>query len=156
MEQLIEETRGIPEKALRALLRALWQLFAVSTILTVVNAPLVLAWQNVASPIGILLGPPLIVLTSVALVAGFLLLIVSPLGPVAWPFARVTEWSLMACEWMVRLGDRVPFGHLYSPAPPAWWLVGFYSLVAGMVLLDGRRSRQFFAAFSCGPRSGWF
>ena len=68
VEQLIEETRGVPEKMLRALLRALWQAFAISTILTVVNAPLVLAWQNVASPIAVLLGPPLVVLTSIALV----------------------------------------------------------------------------------------
>jgi competence protein ComEC len=145
VEQLIEETRGVPEKMLRAILRALWQLFAIGTILTVVNAPLVLAWQNVASPVGVLLGPPLIVLTSVALVSGFLLLIASPLGAfAAWPPARVTEWGLAACEWLVHLGDRVPFGHAYSPAPPAWWLAGFYALVAGTVLLDGRRSRKFF------------
>jgi competence protein ComEC len=145
VEQLIEETRGVPEKVLRALLRALWQLFAVSTILTVVNAPLVLAWQNVASPVGVLLGPPLIVLTSIALVSGFLLLVVSPLGSaITWSFARVTEWGLAACEWVVRLGDRVPFGHSYSPAPPVWWLAGFYALVAGAVLLGGSRSRQFF------------
>jgi competence protein ComEC len=147
VEQLIEETRSIQEKMLRSLLRALWQLFAISTILTVVNAPLVLAWQNVASPIGVILGPPLIILTSIALVAGFLLLVVSPLGSLlAWPFARVAEWSLMACEWLVHLGDRVPFGHVYSPAPPLWWLVGFYSLVAALVLLEGRVAKKVFGA----------
>lgn len=147
VEQLIEETRSVPEKILHAFLRALWQLFAISTILTVVNVPLVLAWQNVVSPIGVILGPPLIVLTSIALVSGFLLLIVSPLGAVvAWPFARATEWSLAACEWMVHLGDRVPFGHIYSPAPPLWWLVGFYSLVAGLVLVEGKHSMKLLAA----------
>ncbi len=147
VEQLIDETRGVSEKMLRAALRALWQAFAISTILTVVNAPLVLAAQNVASPIAVLIGPPLIVLTSVALVAGFLVLIASPLGTVAaWPFARVTEWSLAACEWMVHLGDRVPGGHLYSPAPPVWWLVGFYLLVAGVVLFDGTWAKRCLAA----------
>lgn len=147
VEQLIDETRGVQEKMLRAALRALWQAFAISTILTVVNVPLVLAWQNVASPIAIILGPPLILLTSIALVAGFLVLIVSPLGTVvAWPFARVTEWSLAACEWLVHLGDRVPGGHLYSPAPPVWWLVGFYLLVAGVVLFDGKWAKRCLAA----------
>ena len=84
-------------KARRALRRhrrfqsALWQVFAISAILTLVNAPLVLAWQNVASPIAVLLGPPLIVLSAIALVSGFLLLVASPFGTiVAWPFARVT------------------------------------------------------------------
>jgi len=143
VEQLIEETRPIPEKILRALLRSLWQLFAISAIISVVNAPLVLAWQNVASPIAILLGPPLIVLTSIALVSGFLLLIASPLGTVvAWPFARVTEWSLMACEWLVHLGDRTPLGHVYAPAPSMWWLIGFYLLVAGLVFAEGKSAKN--------------
>lgn len=143
IEQLIEETRGPVEKAVRVGLRTAWQLFAVSAILTAVNAPLVLAWQNVASPIAILLGPPLVVLTAVALIAGFLLLVVSPFGSyIAWPFAKLTEWPLAACEWLVRLADRAPFGHLYAPAPPIWWLCGFYLLVAGAVLYNGRYARR--------------
>jgi competence protein ComEC len=147
VEQLIEESRGVPEKVVRAVLRALWQAFAIGTILTVVNAPLVLAWQNVASPVAILLGPPLVVLTAIALVTGFLLLVVSPLGTIAgWPFARVTEWCLAACERLVHLGDRLPFGQVYAPAPPTWWLVGFYLLVAAVVLFDGRRARNCFVA----------
>ncbi len=141
VEQLIDETRGVPEKLFRAALRALWVLFAVSAILTAVNAPLVLTWQNVASPVAVFLGPPLIVLTAVALVAGFLVLLAAPLG-LAWPFARVTELCLGACEWMVHLGDRVPFGHLYAPAPAVWWLVGFYALVACVVMLDGTRAKR--------------
>src|SRR5262249_38759348 len=94
VQPLIEETRGLPEKVLRAILRSLWHLFLVSLILTLVNAPIVLLWQNVVSPIAVILGPPLIVLTSIALVAGFLVLLTSPFGiVVAWPFARITEWS---------------------------------------------------------------
>ncbi|QJW99021.1 ComEC/Rec2 family competence protein [Frigoriglobus tundricola] len=145
VEQLIEESRGVPEKVLRAGLRTVWEAFAISTILTVVNAPLVLAAQNVASPVAVLIGPPLVILTSIALVAGFLVLIVSPLGAAAWPFARITEWSLAACEWVVGLGDRLPFGHLYAAAPPMWWLIGFYALVAGVVLFNGTRSRKLLA-----------
>ena len=147
VEQLIEETRGVPAKIARGVLRGMWQLFAIGAILTVVNTPLVLAWQNVASPIAAFIGPPLVVLTAIALVTGFLLLIVSPLGVwAAWPFARLTEGALAACEWLVHLGDRFPFGHVYSPGPPMWWLIGFYLLVAGLVLLDGKRAKQFLAA----------
>jgi len=145
-EQLIEESRGVSGKMLRAGLRTVWDAFAISTVLTIVNAPLVLATQNVASPVAVLIGPPLVVLTSIALVAGFLVLILSPLGGVVWPFARITEWSLAACEWVVGLSDRLPLGHLYAPAPPMWWLVGFYALVAGIVLLDGLRVRKLLTA----------
>ncbi len=147
VQQLVEETRGLTEKVLRAVLRALWQALAVSAIITTVNTPLILAWQNIASPLAILLGPPLILLTAIALVTGFLVLVAAPFGTVvAWPFARITEYSLAGCEWLVHLGDRVPFGHVYSPAPAMWWLVGFYLLVAGAVLLDGLRARRCFVA----------
>ncbi|MCI0702701.1 MAG: DNA internalization-related competence protein ComEC/Rec2 [Planctomycetia bacterium] len=147
VQQLIRESRGVPEKILRAALSAVGQMFAVSAIITIANAPLVLAWQNVASPIAVVLGPPLILLTALALITGFLLLIVSPLGPwIGWPFARITEWSLSACEWIVHLGDRIPGGHLYSPAPPMWWLVGFYLLVAGLILLDGKWAKRCFVS----------
>src|SRR6266545_3029233 len=47
---------------------------------------------------------------------------------------------------MVHLGDRVPGGHVYSPAPAMWWLVGFYSLVAVLVLLEGAWSKRVLAA----------
>ncbi len=147
MEQLVEESRGLPEKLTRALGRTVWEAFVLSAIITAINAPLVLAWQNVASPMALGLGPPLVLLTSVALVSGFLLLLVSPLGAVvSWPAARVTEWCLGGCEWLARLGDRVPFGHIYTPAPPMWWLVGFYALIAGLVLLGGVWSRRCLAA----------
>jgi competence protein ComEC len=95
------------------------------------------------------LGPPLILLTSVALIAGFLLLLVSPLGSwAAWPFARVTEWTLSGCDWFVRVGELVPGGWLYSPAPPLWWVVGFYALVAGIVLFAGRWRARSLAALA--------
>jgi competence protein ComEC len=47
---------------------------------------------------------------------------------------------------MVHLGDRVPGGHVYAPAPSMWWLVGFYLLVAAVVFLDGKRAKAALAA----------
>jgi len=142
LEELIDESRTLAEKAVRTGVRWVGVAFAVSLILGVVNGPLVLAWQNIASPVGVLLGPPLVFLTSVALVAGFLVLLTAPLaGWLAWPFARVTEWCLAGCGWLVELAERVPGGWVYAPAPPTWWLVGFYAGVASVVLLQGRPRR---------------
>lgn len=143
IEQLIEESRGPTERAARWLLGGLWRAFAVSAILTAANAPLVLAAQNVVAPVGVVLGPPLVVLTSGALLAGFLLLLAAPVAWfLAWPLARLTEACLAGCEWLVRLGDRVPGGHLYAPGPPLWWLVGFYALLAAGVLLAGPGAKR--------------
>ncbi len=143
VEQLIEETRSVAYKAVRGVLRFVRDMFVVSAVLLIANAPLILAWQNVASPIGVLLGPPLVALTAIALIAGFLLLLAAPVSLwLAWPFARIVEGSLAVCEWLVHLGDRVPFGHVYSPAPPVWWLTVFYLLVAWLVLCRGKLARR--------------
>ncbi|MCE9561084.1 MAG: ComEC/Rec2 family competence protein [Planctomycetes bacterium] len=143
MEQLIEESRTATEKLLRAVLRIVWVAFAISSILGIANAPLILAWQNLVSPVGILLGPPLVLLTSVALVAGFILLLVSPLGVwIVWPFAKLVEWSLAGCELLVHAVEQIPGAWIYAPAPSAWWLIAFYLGVAGAVLLPAPWSRR--------------
>ena len=139
LEQLIEETRTVSEKLLRGAARFISVAFAVSLILGVTNAPLILAWQNIVSPAGVILGPPLVLLTSVALIAGFLLLLVSPLGTwAAWPFAKITGVSLGLCEGLVHAAERVPGCWVYAPGPSIWWLVGFHVALAGVVLLVGR------------------
>jgi competence protein ComEC len=149
LEQLVEESRTPTEKIVRAVLRATWVGFAISLILGIVNAPLILSWQNLVSPVGVLLGPPLLLLTSVALIAGFLLLLVAPLGYyAAWPLAQVTRWSLVGCEELVRLAEHLPGAWVYGPGPATWWLVGFYLLVAGVVLLLGRWRTRFLAALA--------
>ncbi|MBX9581799.1 MAG: ComEC/Rec2 family competence protein [Gemmataceae bacterium] len=139
LEQLVDDSRTLPEKVVRRAVRLVAAAYAVSLVLGAVNAPLILAWQNLVSPVGVLIGPPLVLLTSVALVAGFLLLLAAPVGWLAgWPFARVTEWSLAGCEGLVRLAEGMPGGWVYAPGPAVWWLVGFYAGVAGAVLLAGR------------------
>ncbi len=143
VEQLLEESRTATGKMLRALMRMLWLAFAVSFILGVTNAPLILAWQNLVSPIGFILGPPLVLLTSIALVAGFLLLLVSPVSIwLGWPLAKVTQWSLGGCEAFVHAAELLPGGWVYAPAPSAGWLVGFYLGIAGLVLLPAPWPRR--------------
>ena len=141
LDQLIDESRSPLERTLRWAWRVVRMAFAISFLLGVALAPLVLFWQNLVTPLGILLGPPLIVLTSVALIAGFLLLIVSPFG-LELPFALVTKWSLSACEALVRLAEKIPGGWVYASAPSVWWLTGFYALLAAVVLLDAKWRRR--------------
>ena len=137
LEALIEETRTPLEKLFRRFVRFLAFAIAVSLVLGIANAPLLLAWQNIVSPAGVVLGPPLLLLTSIALLAGFLLLFASLVG-LAWPFALVVNGSLAACGWLVHHVERLPGMWIYAPAPATWWLVGFYLLMAAIVLLDGK------------------
>ncbi len=149
VEQLIDESRPPAVRFTRTLLRIVAAAFAVSLALGVANAPLLLVWQNIVSPVGVLLGPPLVLLTSVALVAGFLLLVVSPLGPWAGvPLAWVTTACLAACGWLVRRADELPGGAVYAPAPSVVWAVGYYALLVGGILLVGTARRRAFAGLA--------
>ncbi len=149
VEQLLEEARSVPMKVAFAIGRTIRIAFAISLILGLVNAPLVLAAQNIVAPVGILLGPPMILLTSIALIAGFLLLLASPFSSwLAWPFAFVTHWSLAGCEWLVQMAAQLPGAWVYAPGPSSWWLIGFYFTLAGVVLCTGRVRMAFVAGLS--------
>lgn len=87
------------------------------------------------------LGPPVVVLTSISLVAGFLLLLAA--GVLPWlvpPIAWVTQQCLALCSNIVDAADRLPFGHAYVGGVPVWWLIGFYVvLLAALALPEVRR-----------------
>jgi competence protein ComEC len=142
LEELIEESRPVWEKAIRGGGRAVFAAYGVTLLLMLANGPLLAAGVNLVSPVGVLVGPPLVLLTSVALVSGFLLILVAPLGPVAALPAWVTTQSLAAAGWLARRAADLPGGSVYTPGPPAWWLVGFYALVAAAILLDTRRRNR--------------
>lgn len=141
LERLVDESRPLWSKLARTAVRALAATYVITAVLFLVNTPILIADQNLASPVGLVIGPPIVVLTSVALVSGFLLILFAPLGPVAWPFAVVTRWSLAGCEWLAGSADGLPGAATFVPGLPMWWLVGFYALVAGVVLLgaSGRK-----------------
>lgn len=89
--------------------------------------PLLMARYHLCSPIALLLNPFVILLSSVALFAGFLLLLLRPLaGALTQPLA----WLVDACLWsngkLVSWGEQFPAGYWYTSGLPEWWLWGFY------------------------------
>jgi competence protein ComEC len=138
LEKLIDESRPAWVRAIRSAGRAVVVAYTVTLILTAATAPLVMLRQNVVPPVGVPIGPPLVFLTSAALLVGFIALLVGLVSPVlAGPFATMTGWLLGVCDRLVSVADRVPGGSLYVANPPVWWVVGFYPVLAAVVLLDG-------------------
>jgi competence protein ComEC len=146
LEQLIDESRSLPEKVLRAAVRAVWVAYAINAVLFVVNTPLLIAEQHLLSPVGLLVGPPLVLLTSLALVCGFLLMLVAGVPVLADVCGALTRWPLAASEWCVHTADRLPFASVYLPGLPGWWLAGFYLLVGVIVLRGWAASKRFAVA----------
>ncbi len=145
LEELLAESRSSFEKLLRGALRLLFVFYAITLVLTVTNAPLVMLRQNVVPPVGVLLGPPLIVLTSISLLAGFLLMIVGSIPPLSF----IAGTGLSCCDSLVKFADDLPFSYVYVPTPSLWWVIGFYGLLAAYVLLADRRYLLGLVAWSC-------
>src|SRR5947209_1947132 len=114
-----------------------------------VPAPVVAARGNLVGPIGILIGPPVVLLCSFALVAGFLLLLAAA---VFWPavpvFAFGTSWSLAACDFFVDARENWRGTYRYVPGVPEWWLWVFYPGFLAVLVLEPLQRRWRWAALA--------
>jgi competence protein ComEC len=136
LEQLEQEMRPLATRLVRGTIRLVLVAYAVNAILFIANSPLIASRQNLISPVGLAVGPPLVLLTAIALVAGFAMLLLGTIHPwLGVVPAKLTEWSLSLCGRVVAWADAVPGGSTYVPAPPPWWLVGFYAIGVLMLLM---------------------
>ena len=102
LQQLIEKSRPAWQRWLLGIGRRFIGLpYAVTLTIWLTVAPLVAARYHLVSPVGILIGPPVILLTACALLFGFLLLLTGFCPPLASVFALFTHWSLAGCQWLV-------------------------------------------------------
>jgi competence protein ComEC len=136
LQELLDESRSLPERVLRKCAYLLGRAYLTTLVLGFATAPLVAYWQNLVAPAGVIIGPPAIVLTTVALIAGFLLLFLWPLGPVAAPFAWLVEQSLALCDALIATADGMPGACWYVGPLPVWWAIGFYAM-GSLWLLSG-------------------
>jgi competence protein ComEC len=136
LTHLVRESRPRWQRGLLVMIRRLGMFYAETIAIWIVLAPLVANHSNLVSPIGILIGPPIILLTSWALIAGFLLLLAGIICPPLVPILEsLTSLVLAGCESLVRLAEQVPGAYWYVPAWPLWWVAGFY-LGIGYVLFS--------------------
>jgi competence protein ComEC len=144
LEKDIENNRPAWERALRRLAAGVLGAYGITLAIWLVVAPLVAARFNLVSVVGIVIGPPIVLLTTVALLAGFLALLIHPLcWPLAQPFAWVTALSLKGCDLLVTWGEGWPGAYWYVPDVPPWWVWGFFvALFAGLTVQRVRQRWQ--------------
>jgi competence protein ComEC len=152
LEQLIDASRPPWERSLRWVGRQLGNFYLVSILIWLAVTPLAASRYHLVSPVGMLLGPPLLLLTSLALIAGFVLLLAAAIVPLFVPVAAFfVHWPLAACERLVDFGDRLPGGHVYVGDIPTWWLVVFYlGLLAVLTQEAVRQAWRWMAAAGVG------
>jgi competence protein ComEC len=136
LQQEIDETRSWSEKGMRWLWRLLKIHYLVNAAVWLAVTPLIAAHFHMVTPIALLLGPPMVLLTSVALLSGFaLLLFAGWCAPLAALFGFVTQYCLVGCDLLVSISLRVPCAYEYVANVPSWWLWTFYlGLLIAMTL----------------------
>ena len=133
--------RSAARKGREFLLEGLW----LSVAVWLVTAPLVSLRFHLVSPIGILLNVPLIPLTSLALLASGLTLVLSAIwAPLGMPSAWICGGLLALTERLTRWGAARPWGHRFVAGPSWSWVLVLYALMvlvamAGIGRLPARR-----------------
>lgn len=120
--------------------------YAIGAAIWLVTSPLIASEFHLVSPIGFVLNVLLSPLIAVMFWLGYSFLLLGLVSPVlfGWlgvPFDLTLGWFLSAVEFSA----QVDLGHAYVPAPPAWWLVGFYVVALSLVLLDRYRGHLFWS-----------
>jgi competence protein ComEC len=127
LEKLIDEGRPLWWRGLRWVGRQVYETYAITFFIWLVVAPLAAARYHVVSPMGLVLGPPLLLLAAVALIAGFLLLVSAVVWqPLTLVFGPVVHGSLWTCDRVVDWSLALPGSHFHVGDVPEWWLWLFY------------------------------
>ncbi len=137
----IHETGPRWGRGLRWFGRLVYRTYAISFTIWLVITPLAAARYHVVSPMGLLLGPPLLLLASVALIAGFLLLVAALVWqPLTLMFVPFVHGSLWACARIIDVALSCPGSHFHVGDVPPWWLWVFYGGL--LLVLTQNRLRQ--------------
>jgi competence protein ComEC len=142
LEQLTNAARPAWLRGLRWLGWELAIAYAISAVIWLAITPLAAARYNLISPVGIIIGPPLTILTSLALILGFLLLIAALVcPPAATALGYPVHWLMSACVWIVDKADRCPAAHFTVSNLPEWWLWVFYAALLAVLTQTWLRQR---------------
>src|SRR5262249_55658031 len=122
LDRMLAESRPVWQRLGRWLLKEMMLGYAITPVLWAALPPLVAAHFHLIQPAGIPLGPFATVLTSLALLTGFALLLFAPvLGPLAGVFAWLTGLLLSWCDALIELGVAARGSYWYVADVPLWW-----------------------------------
>jgi competence protein ComEC len=149
LDRHVDKMRPAWQRRLRQLGWRIFESYAVTLLIWLAITPLVAAKYQMLVPAGLLLGPLLVALTTVALFTGFLLLASGILfSPLTGPLALLVQGSLAACEFLVDAADSVRYSHIYTGAIGDWWLWLFYLGLLAVLTQEPLRRRWRWASIA--------
>jgi competence protein ComEC len=139
IERLIERSRSPWERRLRRIGRQTFDMVVTGAAVWAVTAPVVASWFHLVSPVGLVLNPLIAPLVAVAMAWGFLCLVTAPLSTaVAAACGWACDGTLRCIGGVVSWAAGLPGGYWWVAGPSAWWVAGWYLLLAGTLLVVSR------------------
>ncbi|MFO0929511.1 MAG: ComEC/Rec2 family competence protein [Gemmataceae bacterium] len=141
LDRMVQGARPLWLRIVHGGFRGVYEMYAISFVIWIAILPLVVYHTGMLPTAVLLLGPPLTVLTSIALFLGFVVL---ALGGWAGPLAVVPAWLLAGCmagcEWLVDRADAWPT-HVHVGGLGVGWVVAFYLVLLAVLTEPALRRR---------------
>lgn len=146
-EQTATRTEDAPldhpfwRRTAQRLFRAVIEANVVGLAVWLITSPLIASEFHLISPIGSLLTVLLALPVTIMFWIGYSFLLLGLISPMlfGWLGSVFDVW-LRAFLWTVKAGARLELGHVYVPAPPGWWTIGFYLITLLPLVIVSRRS----------------
>ena len=145
LRSLIASRAAKPQKWIALSRSILWEMLRMSFWVWFITAPLVWTGFHVISPIAVILNLFLWIPMLIALLTGLGMIFAGWIWPIGVALGMICGTQLWIVDRVVEVGEQVPFGHFWSPAPPMFWLYTFYAVgictaaTFGIRKLRGRR-----------------
>lgn len=140
LNRLVARSRPWPLRWIQSAALASMRTFHCTLRVWLATAPLILTHFHLFAPIALVVNLLVAPAMVIVLFAGFGVLLTAPLWPAA---ADALGWccdtSLAFVEAVAHIGTRVPGGHVWSSAPPAWWTGVFYCGLLTWILMGQAR-----------------
>ena len=129
------------------LAQLLWQYTASMVRLSfwvwLLTCPLVWWHFHVVAPVAILLNVLIAVPLGVSLLSGLMTAVTGGFSPLAAMFGAICSSSLSLIVYLIDLGESLPLGHYWLPAPPLWCIVLFYGVTLAWLAIFQERHRGY-------------
>ena len=141
-------------RAGKRVMHAIFEANMIGLAVWALTSPLVASEFHLVSPIGSLLTVLLVVPVTLMFWVGYSFLLLGLIWSSAFGWLGTAfDILLGGFLWTVRAGASLELGHVYVPAPPIWWTIGFYGWTVLPILIVWRRRRG--AAISVRAGLAW-
>jgi competence protein ComEC len=123
--------------------RTFWAVIEANVVgaaVWLITSPLIASEFHLVSPIGSVLTVLLAIPVTIMFWIGYSFLLLGMVSSTlfGWLGSIFDVW-LRAFLWTVKAGAGLELGHVYVPAPPSWWTIGFYLFTLLPLALFTRR-----------------